>query len=259
MSIQLIREIDECAARAWPVLFVDELDGWRLRFTYNVTGRANSVLPINLGDRYSLDERLRRVEAFYRRWDAPVRYQITPAAQPSDLEQTLSNRGYRRVAPTVVEVAPLAAVLDHLGSGLRHDVQVAPALDETWIETYRRLEDLSDTEAEVIRGILGRIDRPAAYALVATEGQPIGVGLGVVDNGWAGVFCVVVDPRCRRVGAARTLLRALAQWAQRQQAWRMYLQVTEQNSAARALYAGAGFETLYGYHYRVLESPGSST
>ncbi len=259
MSIRRIREIDECAARAWPALFVDELDGWRLRFTYNVTGRANSVLPINLGDRYSLDERLRRVEAFYRRWNAPVRYHITPAAQPTDLEQTLIDRGYRRVTPTLVQVAPLVAVLDHLGPGQTHDVHMTPELDETWFDTYRRLEDLSDREAGVIRGILGRIDRPAAYVLVATEGQPIGVGMGVVDSGWAGVFCVVVDPRYRRIGAARTVLRALAQWARRGQALNMYLQVTEQNSAARALYAGAGFETLYSYHYRVLEPPGSPT
>ena len=258
MPIQLIREIDECAARAWPAFLVDEVDGWRLRFTYNVTGRANSVLPIQLGGRYTLSERLERVEAFYRRWNAPVRYQITPAAQPPDLDQTLMSRGFHRVAPTLVQVAPVAAVLDACGPGPALDSRLTPALDETWFATYRRLENLSEIEADVIRGILRRIRQRSAYVLVAGDGQPIGTGLGVVDGDWIGVFCVVIDPDFRRIGAATTVLHALARWARRQHASRMYLQVTEQNTAARALYAGLGFETLYGYHYRALEPLRSS-
>ena len=253
MSIHLVREIDECAARAWPALFVDELDGWRLRFTYNVTGRANSVLPLRFGDRYNLDERLGRVESFYRRWSAPVRYQITPAAQPPDLDQALIHRGYRLIAPTFVQVAPVAAILRMPCSGPAPDIQITPMLDETWFATYRWLENLSAIDAEVIRGILQRIRQRPAYILVTLDDRPIGTGLGVVDGDWAGIFCVVIDPSFRRIGAATAMLHALARWARQQQASRIYLQVTEQNTAARALYARFGFETLYGYHYRVRE------
>jgi ribosomal protein S18 acetylase RimI-like enzyme len=49
---------------------------------------------------------------------------------------------------------------------------------------------------------------------------------------------------------APAVLHALAEWGRAYGATRMYLQVMENNAAARALYAGIGFETLYTYYYR---------
>jgi hypothetical protein len=41
-----ITQIEALAANAIPAAIVQELDGWRLRFNYGVTRRANSVLAI---------------------------------------------------------------------------------------------------------------------------------------------------------------------------------------------------------------------
>jgi len=54
----------------------------------------------------------------------------------------------------------------------------------------------------------------------------------------------------RRQGAARAVVRALAEWASEGGAHRVYLQVMRDNTAAWALYHRLGFQTLYGYHYR---------
>ena len=40
-----ITEVERAALSAWPAAHVQELDGWKLRFHWNMTGRANSVWP----------------------------------------------------------------------------------------------------------------------------------------------------------------------------------------------------------------------
>jgi GNAT superfamily N-acetyltransferase len=66
----------------------------------------------------------------------------------------------------------------------------------------------------------------------------------------------------RRIGAARAVLVALADWAHAAGAHRMYLQVTDESSAAVRLYRHAGFGVAGTYHYRtkrtVTSSPTSS-
>jgi ribosomal protein S18 acetylase RimI-like enzyme len=86
--------------------------------------------------------------------------------------------------------------------------------------------------------------------LLRIDGAPAALGLGVVEGDWLGIFCMTTDPGFRRRGAASAILRTLAIWAQLYDARRAYLQVMDQNTAAQALYARVGFETLYHYHYR---------
>ncbi|MBY0280309.1 GNAT family N-acetyltransferase, partial [Candidatus Binatia bacterium] len=57
-------------------------------------------------------------------------------------------------------------------------------------------------------------------------------------------------PEMRRRKVATLLLHALAERAARLGARRLYLQVEADNVPALALYAHAGFDAAYGYHYR---------
>jgi GNAT superfamily N-acetyltransferase len=79
---------------------------------------------------------------------------------------------------------------------------------------------------------------------------PSAIGLGVLERGWAGVYAMGTRREVRRRGAATAVVHALACWAQRHSASRMYLQVEAANDGARQLYTRAGFETAYRYHYR---------
>jgi len=88
---------------------------------------------------------------------------------------------------------------------------------------------------------------------LCSQGRPVAVGLGVVEAGWVGIFCMATLPAFRRQGAGAAVLRSLAEWGRQQGAEQVYLQVTEANVEARPLYAKAGFEMLYTYHYRVAE------
>jgi len=250
MATKLIRYIEELAANAWPAAVMQEVDGWRLRFNWGVTRRANSVWPNQARGDHSLDEKLRWVEDFYGRWGGTARYQMCPAAQPAGLDRILAERGYTATSQTAIQIAPIAEVLARSRANLAHSVKVGDHFGEAWFATYCQAEGVSAPTAEIRRGILQRIGPRPGFALLEIDGEAVALGLGVVERGWLGVFSMATRPEFRRRGAATAVLQTLAEWGQQHQASHMYLQVVAENAPALALYGGLGFETLYHYYYR---------
>jgi ribosomal protein S18 acetylase RimI-like enzyme len=250
MSTDLIRHLEELSGNAWPAAVVQVLDGWRLRFNWGVTRRANSVWPNNTGSQHELVEKLALVEDFYARWGGPARYQICPAAQPANLDAVLAGRGYTGDAHTAVQTIYLATVLARTAPNPAYAVTITDTFNEEWFATYCQAEQFSKQAAEARRDILQRIGPRVGYALLKISGCPAALGLVVAERNWAGIFGMATLAEFRRQGAASAVLRALAEWSQRHQVTRMYLQVMDNNAPARALYARVGFETLYHYHYR---------
>ncbi len=253
MSDPLIALIEELAANAWPAAVALAVDGWRLRFNWGVTRRANSVWPNAAEGRHSREEKISLAEDFYRRRETRPRFQMTPAAQPPDLDEILAQRGYATDARTAVQTADLANVLAQAPPHPEMTVSISEQFDEAWFTAYCESEGFDGHVADMRRGILKRIAPRIGYAHLEIESSSAAVGVGVVERGWLGVFGMTTRPAYRRRGAASAVLRALAEWGKGLGAAEMYLQVMENNAPARALYAGVGFETLYHYHYR--ESP----
>jgi ribosomal protein S18 acetylase RimI-like enzyme len=248
-----IEQLETLAANAWPAAEVADLAGWRLRYTAGVTRRANSVWPNGATGAMGVAEKVLVAEAFYQARKLPTRYQISPVAQPVDLDAQLAERGYGAVAHTAVQVAPLATMLAKtppLRQTPAFAIEVAEAFDEGWFAAYADFAEEDPAGFATRREILQRIGVSTGFALLHIDDQPAAVGLGVVEADWLGIFCMGTAPAFRRRGAARAILRTLAIWAQMQGADHAYLQVMHQNRAARPLYADIGFETLYHYHYR---------
>ena len=85
LPISTIRHLEELSTAAWQPAAAPELLGWRLRHDAGVSRRANSVQALEFlsGD---LNEPIRQVEAAYREWGLPPRFQLCPANQPPDLD-----------------------------------------------------------------------------------------------------------------------------------------------------------------------------
>jgi len=269
----LIYHLEELAANAWPARITQTVGGWRLRYTDGITRRANSVWPnlstlsthpekfrtaplsiveatspkadtsaklsIGMGQNFSgkhpqlnqtnLAEQLATVENFYAQRNLPARFQICPAAQPPTLDETLTQRGYQ------------------------NKVTINQHLNDAWFESYCQSEALSTKAIGVRRGILQRIAPLTGFAHIAgADNAPAALGLGVVERGWLGIFCMTTKPEYRRRGLASTLLHALADWANQQGATNAYLQVMVSNKAAQKLYTRVSFETRYQYYYKEL-------
>jgi ribosomal protein S18 acetylase RimI-like enzyme len=266
MDTNLIREIEDRAARAWPPEIEQALDGWRLRYTQGVTRRGNSVYPNHLDGSLPLETRLEKAEAFYARQGAPTHYQICPAALPTDLDHALEQRGYTSSAFTAVHTVSLPHALANtdIGENQRFSLkenqrffhqtdfqlEILDDQSETWFTAYGQAEGFDEHSAAVRRATIRRIAQPKALVLAKDAGNSAAIGLGVYDSGWVGIFCMVTLPDYRRRGAATAVLHAIAAWGGEQGAHDLYLQVMENNVPALGLYAKAGFEKLYGYHYR---------
>ena len=246
--------LDELAANAWPAEVVQNVDGWRLRFNGGVTQRANSVWPTECQGEFALEERIAMVEDFYTRRGMRARYQISPASLPGELDALLEQRGYAHVSDTRVQTASILPV--QVPRPYRFNVTVGTLID-AWMDTYAQAANMGAHERAMRRGIVSRIGPRSGFALARLgnlDGQPVAVGLGVAERGWTGIFCMDTLPSFRRQGAATAILQALSEWGASCGAARMYLQVMADNAPAVALYARAGFTTLYSYHYREAQS-----
>ena len=245
-----ILAIERAAFEAWPAAEVVPLGGWRLRFNHGVTQRASSVWPGPGASEIPLAARIHAAERFYAERGAAASFQLSPAADPLELDAALALRGYEASPhPVSVEIAaPAPLATWALPRGV--EALCADALSEEWFELSGRQGRFRGAEALVYRALLERLAGPAGFALVRVGGRATAVGLGVVAPPWAGVFSMLTLPaqRGRRLGEA--VLGAIARWAQGRGASRLYLQVESDNAAARRLYARAGFVPRYAYHYR---------
>jgi N-acetylglutamate synthase len=254
-NLEVIQILEELAANAWCPGVAQAVDGWRIRFNEGVTRRANSVLPEAHGGRMELSDKLTLAETFYASRNLPPRFQICDAAQPGGLDAVLARRGYAREGLSCVEAAPIGTVLDRTLYHPSLRLEITDRLCGEWLSTYTRVEEMPGHEAAMRRDILRRIGPRAGFALLQVDNQPAAVGLGVVERGWLGIFCMATDSRFRRRGAAATVLHELARWGKGHGAANAYLQVLEDNVPARSLYTRLGFETVYHYHYRRAPSP----
>lgn len=250
MRFERVRRIEECAANGWPAPVAEDLDGWRLRWNAGVSSRANSVWPNAWGGRLALDERLMAVEVFYRERGQPPQYQMCPAARPDVLDDVLEHLGYEMHSLTHVQIAALESVRERVALPAGCTVERRTDPDDAWFALYARAFGMSPTIVDRHRPVLAGIQHPAVYVTLHADGEPIAVGRGVVQDGNLGVFGMGTLPEARRRGAATGLLHSLVAWGAERHATQVYLQVEERNTAARTVYARAGFQPLYDYYFR---------
>ncbi|WP_202872658.1 GNAT family N-acetyltransferase [Kribbella soli] len=240
--------MDALMNQGWPAAHSTELDGWLVRHNAGVTLRANSVLPASAP--FDLDRALEYVENLYVAHDIRPSFQVGPAAQPGDLDEYLAARGYELRNPTLVMCAEVADVLAKLSEPLA-TVNISTAPDDDWMDFWWAVDGRGGSAAQAAaRQILNR--SRALYAVIPS-GSPIqAIGRLALVDGWAGLYCLAVDPGHRRRGLAQTVIHGLLQRATTLGVTRVWLQVVESNTPARALYDRLGFQTASRYHYRVL-------
>jgi ribosomal protein S18 acetylase RimI-like enzyme len=212
-----------------------------------VTRRANSVWTFEATGDASAEERIDHAEAWYASRNLPPAFQVTDRSCPDGLDAALEQRGYLIDAPVSIQVATTTAVLAATSS---RDTVVTRACPDAWFNISAHGGRFANV-AGTYRDLLQRIGPAARFALASLDGQPAAVGLGVVGQGWMGIFSMLTLPSARRRGAANSVLAALAATAQAEAIESLYLQVERADTPATTLYARASFRKLYGYHYRV--------
>jgi ribosomal protein S18 acetylase RimI-like enzyme len=249
--------IEQLAANAWPAATVQLVDGWLLRYTPGVARRrSNSALPSPGATCASPAQRaqvLDLTERFYARRRQPTAVQVSPAELHDQLDGELAARGYRRQAPTLVLTAPIHRVPVRAPTTSAVAVSIADAVTAQWLAAWTAIEARPDAAA-TNQQILARIGPQAGYLTAIHDRDVVGVGMVVVERGWAGVFCMATRPADRRRRVANAVLQHAASWAADQGVHQLYLQVEEDNVPAVRLYSRLGFQPSHRYHYRVATS-----
>ncbi|GAA5060266.1 ribosomal protein S18 acetylase RimI-like enzyme [Thermocatellispora tengchongensis] len=248
-------EAERLVDAAWPAPHRVRAGEWVYRHAGGVTKRANSVLAVGEPPE-GIAAAVDAAERHYASLGTPCVFSMGPGA-PEGLDAELARRGYALADPTLIMTASLGTACD---GAPEEEVGMAEEPFPAWLRAWWRVDgrygDAGDAEGAALDTALGTASRilggvPARYAWRGPREAPYGVGRGVAQGDWYGIYCMAVLPGARRAGHARSVLRALLSDAEQQGAKRAYLVVTEANTAARALYERAGFTESGRYHYRV--------
>jgi GNAT superfamily N-acetyltransferase len=244
---ETIAEIEEVASRAWPAKHTKQFGGWLLRANEGVTRRANSVLPLQKPAAKTLEAAFQEVQQFYRLWNLPVRFQMTMASQPIDLDAFLESVGLTIDMRVNVLGAPLADIyLEEPEVGIV--IFGSPWKD--WYLAYARAAGFDKRTMVTRQEIIERISGEKACAAAIMDDQVVGVGLGVLEKEWLGLFSLVTEEPYRRRRVASSITQSLVSWGLSRGAKQGYLQVEQGNKPAQKLYYGLGFRDAYSYWYR---------
>lgn len=247
----IVRGLQERAARASPATRVERAEGWWLRHAPGCAWWTGTVLPHGPGRVGDLARQVEVAEAFYAADGALASFQITPGICPPELDSWLSAAGYVKHDSILLQVASTTQVVDRAASAsLRVEVDDRPTT--AWFDTWYTVHG-QGSDAPCEWELLARVEPPSGYASAVMENKVVGVGRVVAESGWAGVFGMATLPEARGRGVARSVLGALAHWADVRHVDHLYLQVERGNIQALRLYGQAGFTKVCGYHYRSLE------
>lgn len=217
-------------------------DGWLLRLLPGKAKRARSVNAV-YASTAPLADKIAYCEKLYRAAALPALFRITPFSQPAQLDATLDARGYRRFDATAVEAAPIdAALLDA--------ADAEPMELGAWIDAVGELRGSPPAHRSAHLARLQGMPLAMRAVAIRSAGRVVATGLTIVEDDCAGLFDIVTRDDARRQGHARRVVASLLGVARELGARHAYLQVQEDNVAARRLYAQFGFAERYVYWYR---------
>jgi N-acetylglutamate synthase len=254
-----IDDLEHAAAPGWRAREEARLGDWLLRAADGFTGRANSALAT--GDPgLPLTVAIEKVRSWYAERSLPAMIAVPyPMAGPGDseLDQLLARLGWtiRADGATVMtaSAADVAASADAAatdtvaGGGHGFTTTFAAEPDAAWLARYHyRGQDLPPVAREVLTSAPWQ-----AFGSVRADGETVAIGRAAGAGDWAGLTAIEVDQARRRQGLGAAITVALTAHAADHGFANIYLQVTDENAGARALYRKLAFTDHHGYHYRV--------
>ena len=248
-SKEAITDLEQVAALCWPAREIQSYNGWLINWSDGITWRANSVHPFGPIEDIRLEDAIEYVISFYQSKDTKPAFKLTEASLPVDLDETLEDMGFEKRMITHVQTVPITEL-----SCL--DPRVAVDLLKVTNESINALfQETGFTEQvrSARSDIIARIKGEKIIACAKIDGKFAGVGLGVVQGKWLGLFSIRTLERYRRRGVGWSISCALSMWGEENGAQNIFLQVEAKNTPALALYESMGFEIMYTYWYRILE------
>ena len=249
--------LDRAALAAMPTAEAIDLDGWWLRADPALPfRRANSAVvatPSRSGRPAAVQ--LLAVERFYAERGRTPRLLLGPGA-PAAVDAAAEQAGWTVEAPVRVLVRPVPAAPSPGGSGSPSVDVHSPAdvaADADLVAALDAIEPGGEHPGRVRAYLALATEVGGVVALARTDGRLGGAGFALRPAATPSLVAVMgmhTAADHRRRGVARAVLTALDGWARSIGAGHLWLQVEEDNAAARALYEAAGFSPSHRTWYR---------
>ncbi|MFW9921862.1 MAG: GNAT family N-acetyltransferase [Candidatus Thorarchaeota archaeon] len=241
-------QFQEISSNAWPAMNFILLNGWTIRVGDGYTRRANSVLPVKYcGTDIHMD--ILSVENLYQKFNLPSIFQIPDYCEPTNLKQLLLDRGYEEHDESLLmsqEISHLYSIEEN--NSYEYSIDVGSS--DEWFINFGRLTNRTHDKMIKNQNIVNRIPFQKAFAFARNDNEIVGLGLGVLERNFIGIYDMIVSSDYRRQGIGQSLIFYLIEWGKSHGATIAYLQVQGDNSGAIALYKKIGF--IDRYHYRYL-------
>lgn len=161
------------------------------------------------------------------------------------LDESLAARGYEVIDPVNAWVTPVGLLTERRLPRVTAFTIWEPLaiMREIWAAG-----GIGDARLDV----MARVEGPKTGLFGRISDKPAGAGFCGIDNGIAMVHALEIAAPYRRQGLGVWMMRAAALWAEAEGAEWLAVLCTRANAGANGLYASLGFETIGGYHYRIL-------
>lgn len=236
-----IEAIERATLAAVPPQRQDTWHEWLLAFDDGTVGRCHSAVPLRHAPPRAGS--LEHIATRYAQAGLDTIIRLPERAAFDAFRGELQTHGYSRSKPTAVQVAALGPVTTRDAI----QVQLADAPGPGWERVF--LGEGFDPVDGASRLAILRRGRDSLFASVLEGDQVVAVGAACLHGAWCGVHGMRTLPAFRGRGHASAILAAFAQMAQARGIPRWFLQVDEDNAAARRLYERWGFETAWTYAY----------
>lgn len=244
----MILRMEERSMNAWPSLQTLLYDGWVIRFSGGYTKRANSICPI-YSSGLDVEEKINYCEKLYTSNQLPVVYKLTKACNPADLDLILEKRGYRRIDETAVRIAQIDEENCYTN---QFEVKAEYDFTREWVSTLITCTSMSNADKiDVMKKMLSNITGDRVCVRINLADEPVACGFGVIEDGYMGIYDIVVNPSYRGRGYGRAIMQELLREARKKNIDKAYLSVVVGNTIAERLYDSLGFKEIYRYWYRV--------
>lgn len=242
----VIRRLEELSMNGMPALTSNFYDGWILRFSNGYTKRGNSIHALYEGEK-DVFAKIEYCESTYRGKNLPVIFKLTSDKEHMKLDNILEGSGYIREKDVSLQVLELTNNKKVSNIDL---INISYVLTEEWLNNYTLYNNLIEKK-DIIKEVLNRIVGQAVYVTIKENEDVVAVALGVIEDGFLGIFDVIVKENERKRGFGKDLISVLLNEGIKFGARMAYLQVIIDNKEALGMYSKFGFEELYKYWYRI--------
>jgi ribosomal protein S18 acetylase RimI-like enzyme len=223
----------------------------------NSTNCGNALAPAALKMTTPMIIAPERRAAFPERpWNAS-RKNLKPAGRYNgffnrrnvDEHRTLDNKlkrlNYEQINMTSIQVCKIPGALP-AGKG----IIISDNFSAEWINSAVKFNGIEKNHTGVFKKILANILTEKIVVQKTIDGKTAGCGYAAIENGYAGLFDIVVQEKHRGKGYGREIVRAILSEAANRGIKNSYLQVMLNNPIALNLYEKMGYREIYRYWYR---------